>query len=156
MNCSFCKRKIDYYIHRLWFLGKSSPYCSIQCKFLNRIDLITLENCWVYKRRNKGFANGYRGSMLFANATFSHRVAYYLFNKDYTIFGNLDFDVLHECDHKYCCNPIHLKKGNDEQNAHDRFFRRKCLINNNLFIATNSSFDEELEWLTNMRSYIKY
>jgi hypothetical protein len=51
----------------------------------------------------------------------AHRVSFFYFNKRTT---ESEFDVLHTCDNRWCCNPKHLYEGDNVDNNRDRDERK--------------------------------
>lgn len=85
--------------------------------FWSKVQVLGLDECWNWTAST--FPNGYgrvtfRGSVMGA-----HRVAYEL-----THDGILkSLDVLHSCDNRVCCNPLHLRQGTDRDNVKDKMSR---------------------------------
>lgn len=78
--------------------------------------------CWEFIGcRN---VKGYGSISVNGVARLAHRVCWELH------FGSIPTGmlVLHECDNPACCNPRHLKLGNDQDNCDDKFAKRR---NNN-------------------------
>lgn len=87
-------------------------------RFWLKVDVGLSDDCWHWKR--SGTLDGY-GHLRLRNATMrAHRVAFFLYN------GYWPAPL---CLHKYtcerrCCNPLHLREGDWQENAWDRDLRR--------------------------------
>lgn len=79
----------------------------------------TESGCWEFVgcRNIKGYGKINIGGM----GRLAHRVCWELH------FGPIPIGmhVLHECDNPPCCNPNHLKLGNDQDNCDDKFNRKR-------------------------------
>jgi predicted XRE-type DNA-binding protein len=86
--------------------------------FWTKVNITGAASCWPwkgYKRPNNGYAMfGENGSR-----TLVHRYAYQL------VRGSIPerLMVLHSCDNKSCCNPMHLRVGSIRDNTDDALER---------------------------------
>lgn len=104
-------------------------------RFWNNVDIKRIDLCWDWKLSICG--SGY-GQVRISKPTRSkintHRIAYELF------FGPIPIGakVLHDCHNKRCCNPNHLKLGNQITNLEDsiRYYRGH-------YNQHNKRFDED-------------
>lgn len=71
--------------------------------------------CWNFKgsTHKTGYGQFYNGNTM----TYAHRYAYESFYHRTIPEGLL---IMHACDNKICCNPLHLFIGDDYMNAHDK------------------------------------
>lgn len=69
--------------------------------------------CWLWKGSTN--SHGY-GRMTFRRISYkAHRIAYFLANGQ----TNDELMVLHKCDVRLCCDPLHLYQGHAKQNTQD-------------------------------------
>jgi len=89
-------------------------------RFWSNVSTIPTEDgCfeWKLSCTAKGTGKGY-GKVSFKGKDYSaHRIAFQLFNKRLISQG---LHILHKCDNRQCCNPIHLSEGTNQENMTDR------------------------------------
>ena len=73
------------------------------------------ENCWNYK--GAIHHSGYGVFCIKKKALASHRVSFEIFNKNPI---NEGMYILHSCDNRKCCNPLHLSEGTHQDNMDDK------------------------------------
>jgi len=89
-------------------------------RIFNRIEVDPVTYCWEYTRGLN--SDGY-GCIDIHNKTFRvHRIMY-----EY-IYGDIPADrplILHRCDNRKCCNPMHLYAGTNRNNMDDMVSRNR-------------------------------
>ena len=88
-----------------------------QERFWDFVDISKSANCWLWKGCPS--TQGYGRFSFRHNAYKAHRIAYFLGNG--RINDNLL--VLHTCDMRLCCNPIHLYQGDAKKISQDALKR---------------------------------
>lgn len=87
-------------------------------EFLACLDVVSRNECWSWKYSldSKGYGNVRRNGKLLR----AHRVSYQLHHG--ITLKRTDL-VLHKCDNRRCCNPLHLYVGTDKDNTRDKVQR---------------------------------
>lgn len=90
-------------------------------RFLNKVEVKTIEECWEWKG---AFRGKYGVFKINKKAIDSHRVSYMLFK------GNIPekMYVCHACDNTKCVNPNHLFLGTHSDNMKDAFNKGRLNI----------------------------
>jgi hypothetical protein len=83
-------------------------------KFWAKVDRTDLFACWDWTGGRSG-GNGYGMTSVGGEKQYAHRIAYELSG------GTIpdDLNLLHRCNNKLCCNPLHHYTGDQLQNAAD-------------------------------------
>lgn len=87
-------------------------------EFLNKVRILSDDECWEWTAGTKGRASEFRHYGLFTvgrKPQMTHRIAYWLEHKVWP-----DGMVLHRCGNPPCCNPAHLYIGSYQDNSDDR------------------------------------
>ena len=102
-------------------------FCSLSCsgifhtrrntpeRFWEQIDVGQPEECWEWKG-TRLLSGGYGVTCWNGKLIRAHRLALALTDGDW----ESRLHVLHRCDNPPCCNPSHLWRGTDAENAKDR------------------------------------
>jgi len=91
-------------------------------RFWSKVSTIPTEDgCLEWMRScREGYGQvGFEGNVLGA-----HRVAFELFHKRLITEG---LHILHKCDNRKCCNPIHLSEGTNQENIDDMISKNRQL-----------------------------
>lgn len=80
-------------------------------RFWSRVDKRGPKDCWEWTGRPS--ETGYGRFRVCGVQYYAHRVAFTIVN------GDTELDVLHTCDHPWCCNPAHLYAGTAADNRRD-------------------------------------
>jgi len=90
-------------------------------RFWNNLDRTEGENkCWVWKLYCS--KDGYGKVQFKGKSVRAHRLAFELFHKRPIVEGLF---ILHSCDNCKCCNPLHLREGNQQENMNDKVLRNR-------------------------------
>ena len=90
-------------------------------RFWSRVDVGEVDDCWPWRNGTIG-RRGY-GVIKFKGKSWrAHRVAFLLSGGRLTEAKPL---VLHSCDTPGCCNPFHLRAGDDADNGADKASRNR-------------------------------
>ena len=106
-------------------------------RFWSKVDQHDPNDCWGWTegRSSKGY-----GRFWISSSYQAHRVAYVITN------GDTELEVLHTCDHPWCCNPAHLYAGTQKDNGRDCVDRNRhidtCGENHGLAKLTESNVHE--------------
>jgi len=84
-------------------------------RFWSHVSIKGSNECWNWKLGTDRY--GYGKVKVAGKVTISHRVAYKISKGD--IPGSTQ--VLHSCDNRICCNPVHLWTGTHDDNMKDMF-----------------------------------
>lgn len=87
-------------------------------RFWKKVDIKGPDDCWNWTASTNGRGYGY---FRFGESKVAHRVAYIL------TYGSIDDKllILHSCDNRLCCNPVHLRQGTRGDNVHDAIDRKR-------------------------------
>lgn len=88
-------------------------------KFLQHCMRGSEDECWIWVGPMHK-VSGYGVFEVYNIEYKAHRVSFYYFNKRTT---ESEFDILHTCDNRRCCNPKHLYEGDNADNNRDRACR---------------------------------
>ena len=76
--------------------------------------------CWIWKLYCT--RDGYGQVKFKGKNVGAHRIAFELFHKRKIVEGLF---ILHSCDNRKCCNPIHLREGTNQENMNDKVLRNR-------------------------------
>ena len=95
---------------------------TLATRFWSKVDISDNESCWEWLAHisKKGYGWVYVGNK---KATSAHRVCAVLGG----LLDSLDspLHVLHKCDNRKCCNPLHLFIGSNADNVSDRVSKNR-------------------------------
>ena len=105
-SCQLCNKSFQADYNRQF-------YCSISCRFWSKIEMGSVYECWEWqhsKTSGYGYFSKINGKRIRA-----HRMAWEL------VYGEIPkrILVLHKCDNRCCCNPLHLFLGSHADNTQD-------------------------------------
>lgn len=88
--------------------------------FWKNVDIKAASECWNWKLHL--FPSGYGEASMGHKPWRAHRLAWFFTHGDIPE----DLYVLHHCDNRACCNPMHLYLGTPSDNMRDKTDRGRC------------------------------
>lgn len=91
--------------------------------FWSQVEVGDVKDCWPWKGELR--EDGYASIILDQEIHYAHRMAYLL------TYGEIPFGlcVLHKCDNRACCNPLHHFTGTIDDNNKDRMSKGRSARN---------------------------
>lgn len=112
--CRYCQGMFTTRLNRI-------VYCSIDCAFWIKVNVMGGDECWPWTAAHdkRGYGHLRKDGRIYK----AHRLAFALSKG--MMAEELDGFVLHGCDNPACCNPAHLRLGDQLDNMRDASVRNR-------------------------------